>query len=169
VVFDTVEDMHNRIDDPDLDVDAGSVLVLRGCGPKGYPGMPEVANMPLPTKLLQQGVRDMVRVCDGRMSGTAYGTVVLHVAPEAADGGPLGLVRTGDFIILDVPNRRLDVDVPADELASRTPNAGTVAGFAKPARGWEQLYVDHVMQADTGVDLDFLVGSSGAEVSRESH
>jgi dihydroxy-acid dehydratase len=169
VVFDTVEDMHNRIDDPDLEVDADSVLVLRGCGPKGYPGMPEVANMPLPTKLLHQGVRDMVRVCDGRMSGTAYGTVVLHVAPEAAAGGPLGLVQTGDFIVLDVPNRRLELDVPAAELAARSPNAATVAGYAKPRRGWEQLYVDHVMQADTGVDLDFLVGSSGDKVSRESH
>jgi len=169
VVFDTVEDMHNRIDDPDLEVDADSVLVLRGCGPKGYPGMPEVANMPLPTKLLHQGVRDMVRICDGRMSGTAYGTVVLHVAPEAAAGGPLGLVQTGDFIVLDVPNRRLELDVPAAELAARSPNAATVAGYANPRRGWEQLYVDHVMQADTGVDLDFLVGSSGDKVSRESH
>ncbi len=169
VVFDTVEDMHARIDDPDLPVDADSILVLRGCGPRGYPGMPEVANMPLPKKLLQQGVRDMVRVCDGRMSGTAYGTVVLHVAPEAAAGGPLGLVRTGDYIVLDVPKRRLDVDIPAAELAARTPNAATVAGFAAPRRGWEQLYVDHVMQADTGVDLDFLVGSSGDKVSRESH
>ena len=169
VVFDTVEDMHNRIDDPDLEVDADSVLVLRGCGPKGYPGMPEVANMPLPTKLLHQGVRDMVRICDGRMSGTAYGTVVLHVAPEAAAGGALGLVQTGDFIVLDVPNRRLELDVPAAELAARSPNAATVAGYAKPRRGWEQLYVDHVMQADTGVDLDFLVGSSGDKVSRESH
>jgi dihydroxy-acid dehydratase len=169
VVFDTIEDMHNRIDDPDLEVDADSVLVLRGCGPKGYPGMPEVANMPLPTKLLHQGVRDMVRICDGRMSGTAYGTVVLHVAPEAAAGGPLGLVQTGDFIVLDVPNRRLELDVPAAELAARSPNAATVAGYAKPRRGWEQLYVDHVMQADTGVDLDFLVGSSGDKVSRESH
>ncbi|HEY8307647.1 MAG TPA: IlvD/Edd family dehydratase [Lapillicoccus sp.] len=169
VVFDTVEDLHARIDDPDLDVDARSVLVLRGCGPKGYPGMPEVANMPLPTKLLQQGVRDMVRICDGRMSGTAYGTVVLHVAPEAAAGGPLALVRTGDYVVLDVPNRRLDIDVPPAEFAARAPNATTVAGFAAPRRGWEQLYVRHVMQADTGADLDFLVGSSGDEVSRESH
>jgi dihydroxy-acid dehydratase len=169
VVFDTIEDMHARIDDPGLDVDANSVLVLRGCGPKGYPGMPEVANMPLPTKLLQQGVRDMVRVCDGRMSGTAYGTVVLHVAPEAAAGGPLALVQTGDLIILDVPNRRLDVGLPAAELAARTPNAATLAGFARPRRGWEQLYVDHVLQADTGADLDFLLGSSGDQVSRESH
>jgi dihydroxy-acid dehydratase len=169
VVFDTIEDMHARIDDPDLDVDADSVLVLRGCGPRGYPGMPEVANMPVPTKLLAQGVRDMVRVCDGRMSGTAYGTVVLHVAPEAAAGGPLSLVQTGDYIVLDVPARRLELDVPAEELARRTPNAATRAGFASPTRGWERLYVDHVMGADTGADLDFLVGSSGDAVSRESH
>ncbi|MFG2456279.1 IlvD/Edd family dehydratase [Streptomyces sp. NPDC048523] len=169
VVFDSIEDFHARVDDPDLDVDADSVLVLRGCGPKGYPGMPEVANMPLPTKLLEQGVRDMVRVCDGRMSGTAYGTVVLHVAPEAAAGGPLALVRTGDVISLDVAARRIDLEVPAGELAARTPNAATVEGFANPRRGWERLYVDHVQQADRGADLDFLVGSSGSEVSRESH
>ena len=115
MVFDSVEDMHARIDDPDLDVDADSVLMLRGCGPRGYPGMPEVANLPLPTKLLQQGVRDMVRICDGRMSGTAYGTVVLHVSPEAAAGGPLALVRTGDLIMLDV--------------------AGTPPGHRHPSRG----------------------------------
>ncbi|MFI6935389.1 IlvD/Edd family dehydratase [Streptomyces sp. NPDC050287] len=169
VVFDSIEDFHARIDAPDLDVDADSVLVLRGCGPKGYPGMPEVSNMPLPKKLLEQGVRDMVRVCDGRMSGTAYGTVVLHVAPEAAAGGPLALVRTGDFIDLDVEARRIDVDIPADELARRTPDEATVTGFADPRRGWERLYVDHVLQADTGADLDFLVGCSGSEVSRESH
>ncbi|MEU3782068.1 IlvD/Edd family dehydratase [Streptomyces sp900129855] len=169
VVFDSIEDFHARVDDPELDVDADSVLVLRGCGPKGYPGMPEVANMPLPKKLLQQGVRDMVRVCDGRMSGTAYGTVVLHVAPEAAADGPLALVRTGDFITLDVEARRIDVDVPAGELARRTPDEATLTGFAHPRRGWERLYVDHVLQADTGADLDFLVGSSGSEVSRESH
>lgn len=167
VVFDSIEDFHARIDDPDLDVDADSVL--RGCGPKGYPGMPEVSNMPLPKKLLERGVRDMVRVCDGRMSGTAYGTVVLHVAPEAAAGGPLALVRTGDVVSLDVEARRVDVEVPADELARRTPNQATVTGFADPRRGWERLYVDHVLQADTGADLDFLVGSSGSEVSRESH
>ncbi|MFF4258853.1 IlvD/Edd family dehydratase [Streptomyces sp. NPDC001663] len=169
VVFDSIEDFHARIDDPQLDVDADSVLVLRGCGPKGYPGMPEVSNMPLPKKLLEQGVRDMVRVCDGRMSGTAYGTVVLHVAPEAAAGGPLALVRTGDVVSLDVEARRIDVDVPADELARRTPGEATVTGFANPRRGWERLYVDHVLQADTGADLDFLVGSSGSEVTRESH
>jgi dihydroxy-acid dehydratase len=169
VVFDSIEDFHARIDDPDLDVDADSVLVLRGCGPRGYPGMPEVSNMPLPTKLLEQGVRDMVRVCDGRMSGTAYGTVVLHVAPEAAAGGPLAVVRTGDMISLDVATRRIDVDVPAEELAARTPSEATLAGFAAPTRGWERLYIDHVGQADTGADLDFLRGSSGSAVARDSH
>jgi dihydroxyacid dehydratase/phosphogluconate dehydratase len=169
VVFDSIEDFRARIDDPDLDVDPNSVLVLRGCGPKGYPGMPEVSNMPLPRKLLEQGVRDMVRVCDGRMSGTAYGTVVLHVAPEAAAGGPLALVQTGDIISLDIAARRLDLEVSADELAGRTPNKATLAGYARPQRGWERLYVDHVRQADTGADLDFLVGSSGSVVSRESH
>ena len=125
--------------------------------------------MPLPQKLLARGVRDMVRICDGRMSGTAYGTVVLHVAPEAADGGPLGLVRTGDVICLDVGARSLDVELSADELRQRTPDVATVEGFARPARGWQRLYVDHVLQADTGADLDFLVGSSGSEVGRESH
>jgi len=169
VVFDSIEDFRARIDDPDLDIDADSVMVLRGCGPKGYPGMPEVANMPLPAKLLEQGVRDMVRICDGRMSGTAYGTVVLHVTPEAAAGGPLGLVRTGDWISLDVRGKRLDLEVPADELAKRTPNQATLGGFAAPRRGWEQLYVEHVMQADSGADLDFLRGGSGSKVSRESH
>jgi dihydroxy-acid dehydratase len=169
VVFDSIEDMHARIDDPDLDVDAASVLILRGCGPKGYPGMPEVANLPLPTKLLQQGIRDMVRICDGRMSGTAYGTVVLHVAPEAAAGGPLARVRTGDFVILDVDARRLDVDIPAAELAARDPDAATVNAYAKPLRGWELLYVQTVQQANTGADLDFLLGSTGDNVSRESH
>jgi dihydroxy-acid dehydratase len=111
----------------------------------------------------------MVRVCDGRMSGTAYGTVVLHVAPEAAAGGPLALVRTGDPISLDVEARRIDVEVPAEELAARTPDEATLAGFAHPRRGWERLYVDHVLQADTGADLDFLVGASGSQVSRDSH
>jgi len=169
VVFDTIEDMHARIDDPDLEVDGNSILVLRGCGPKGYPGMPEVANMPLPKKLLEQGVRDMVRICDGRMSGTAYGTVVLHVAPEAAVGGALGIVENGDWITLDVPRRRLTLDVTQEELDKRVPNRATVDGFAKPKRGWERLYVEHVMGADTGADLDFLQGSSGHKVSRESH
>jgi len=169
VVFDSVEDMRARIDDPDLDVEACSVLVLRGCGPKGYPGMPEVANLPLPKKLLEQGVRDMVRVCDGRMSGTAYGTVILHVSPEAAAGGPLARVRTGDIIHLDVANRVLEVEVDAGELAARAPAEAAADGYARPGRGWERLYIDHVLQADTGADLDFLVGSSGSEVARESH
>jgi dihydroxy-acid dehydratase len=169
LVFDSVEDMRDRIDDPDLDVDADSVLVLRGCGPKGYPGMPEVANLPLPTKLLEQGVRDMVRVCDGRMSGTAYGTVVLHVAPEGAAGGPLAKVRTGDWIVLDVEARRIDVDVPDGELEARPASEAMAAALARPRRGWEKLYVETVLGAETGADLDFLVGSSGDAVARESH
>ncbi len=169
LVFDSVEDLKARIDDDDLPVTPDTVLVLRGCGPRGYPGMPEVANLPLPKKMLQQGVRDMVRVCDGRMSGTAYGTVVLHVAPEAAAGGLLALVQDGDPIVLDVPRRLLQLDVDDDELARRTPSAALVDGFAAPRRGWERLYVDHVQGADTGADLDFLVGSSGSDVARESH
>ena len=169
LVFDSIEDFHARIDDPELDVDADTVLVLRGCGPKGYPGMPEVSNMPLPQKLLQAGVRDMVRVCDGRMSGTAYGTVVLHVAPEGAAGGPLAKVRTGDWIVLDVPNRRIDVDLPDEELAARPPAPAMVEALARPSRGWEKLYVDTVQGAESGADCDFLIGSSGDEVSRESH
>ncbi|MEU7902530.1 IlvD/Edd family dehydratase [Actinoplanes sp. NPDC049118] len=169
VVFDSVEDFNARIDAPELEVDADSVLVLRGCGPRGYPGMPEVANMPLPTRLLRQGVRDMVRVCDGRMSGTAYGTVVLHVAPEAAAGGPLDRVRDGDWITLDVESRSITVDVPEEEFAAREPSAALRAALARPLRGWQKLYVDTVLGADTGADLDFLVGSSGGVVSRESH
>jgi dihydroxy-acid dehydratase len=169
LVFDNIEDFHTRIDDPELEVDANTILVLRGCGPKGYPGMPEVSNMPLPKKLLAQGVRDMVRICDGRMSGTAYGTVVLHVTPEAAAGGPLALVQTGDEITLDVPGRTLTLEVSEEELQHRRPNAATLEGFAKPVRGWERLYIDHVQQADTGADLDFLVGATGDRVSRDSH
>jgi dihydroxy-acid dehydratase len=169
VVFDSIEDFHARVDDPDLPVDADSVMVLRGCGPRGYPGMPEVSNMPLPAKLLAAGVRDVVRICDGRMSGTAYGTVVLHVSPEAAAGGPLALVRTGDWIVLDVPGRTLTLDVPDDELASRVPSPEAAAAYAAPTRGWQKLYVEHVMGADVGADLDFLVGASGDAVARESH
>jgi dihydroxy-acid dehydratase len=169
MVFDSIEDFKARINDPNLDVDENSVLILRGCGPKGYPGMPEVSNMPMPQKMLDKGVRDMVRICDGRMSGTAYGTVVLHVAPEAAAGGPLGLVQTGDFIELDVEARTLNIDISDADLAARKPNTATVDGFAKSARGWQKLYIDHVMQADSGCDLDFLVGSSGEHISRESH
>jgi len=169
VVFDSVEDLKARLDDPDLDVDEDSVLVLRGCGPRGYPGMPEVGNLPLPAKLLSKGVRDMVRVCDGRMSGTAYGTVVLHVAPEAAAGGPLSLLRDGDPVVLDVAGRRLDADVPAKDWDRRRPAAAMAASLAAPRRGWERLYVEHVLQADRGADLDFLVGCSGDSVVRESH
>ena len=169
VVFDSIEDLLARIDDPDLDVNENSVMVLRGCGPKGYPGMPEVANMPLPKKLLARGVRDLVRISDGRMSGTAYGTVVLHIAPESAAGGPLALLRDGDIVVLDVPRRRIDVDVPAEDWAARQPSVVAAAGYAAPTRGWERLYVDHVRQADTGADLDFLVGRSGDAVRRESH
>jgi dihydroxy-acid dehydratase len=169
LVFDSIEDFRARIDDPDLDVDADSVLVLRGCGPRGYPGMPEVSNLPLPSKVLRQGVRDMVRICDGRMSGTAYGTVVLHVTPEAAADGPLGRIRTGDMISLDVAARRLEVELSDDELSRREPAPAAVAAFAAPARGWERLYVDTVRQADSGADLDFLVGSSGSQVARDSH
>ncbi|MBE1593782.1 dihydroxy-acid dehydratase [Nonomuraea angiospora] len=166
VVFDSIEDVYARLDSPDLDIDETSVLVLRGCGPKGYPGMPEVGNLPLPAKLLEKGVRDMVRISDARMSGTAYGTVVLHAAPEAAAGGPLAKVRTGDPIVLDVAARRLDVDLPDAELAAREP---VKIGHARPVRGWERLYVEHVTQADRGADLDFLIGSSGDHVGRESH
>ena len=169
LVFDNIEDLHNRIDDPNLDVTPDTVLVLRGCGPKGYPGMPEVGNMPLPKKILEQGIRDMVRISDGRMSGTAYGTIILHVSPEAAAGGPLALVQTGDIIALDVPNRSLNIEISESELASRTPTAATSSAYATPVRGWSKLYVDHVQGADTGADLDFLIGSSGDKVSRESH
>ena len=169
VVFDSIEDMRARVDDPDLEVTKDSVLVLRGCGPRGYPGMPEVGNMPLPRKLLEQGVRDMVRISDARMSGTAYGTVILHVAPEAAAGGPLAFIRTGDIVRLDVEARTLTMDVSDAELQSRTPSAASEAAYAAPVRGWAKLYVDHVMQADLGADLDFLVGSSGDSVDRESH
>ena len=169
VVFDSIEELHARIDDPDLDIDETCVLVLRGCGPKGYPGMPEAANTPLPPKLVARGVRDLIRISDGRMSGTAYGTVVLHVAPESAAGGPLSLVRNGDMIVLDVPARRLDLDVPPEELARRQPSEAAAAAYSRPLRGWQRLYVDHVLQADKGVDLDFLVGGSGDEVTRDSH
>ena len=169
LVFDGVEDFHARIDDPNLNVDKNTVLILRGCGPKGYPGMPEVANLILPQKLLEKGVTDMVRICDGRMSGTAYGTVILHVAPEAAAGGPLGLVKDGDIIELDVTKRSLNIDITAEELALRKPSDFMISTFAKPVRGWERLYIDHVMQADRGADFDFLFGASGSSVPRESH
>ena len=169
LVFDSVEDLNHRIDDPELEVTKDTVLILRGCGPRGYPGMPEVGNMPLPKKILEEGIRDMVRISDGRMSGTAYGTIVLHVAPEAAAGGPLALVRTGDMIVLDVPNRTLNIEITEEELKSRAPSKESEAAYAQPDRGWAKLYVDHVQGADRGADLDFLIGSSGDQVQRESH
>ena len=167
LVFDSPTAYHGAVDDPGLDVDEDTVLVVRYCGPRGYPGMPEVANVPLPKKLLRRGLRDMVRVCDGRMSGTAYGTVVLHVAPEAAVGGPLALVRTGDRVALDVPARTLTLEVPDAELAARRARWQPPAPHA--SRGWTRLYTEHVLQADSGADLDFLTGASGHEVPRDSH
>jgi dihydroxy-acid dehydratase len=167
LVFDSQEAYYEVAADPELEVDENTVLVIRYCGPKGYPGMPEVANVPVPARLLKQGVRDIVRICDGRMSGTAYGTVVLHVAPEAAVGGPLALVRTGDWISLDVPARTLTLEVSDDELAAR--RAAWTAPPPPASRGWTWLYTQHVGQADTGADLDFLVGASGAAVGREGH
>jgi dihydroxy-acid dehydratase len=169
VVFESIEDFHARIDGPDLDVDENSVLVLRGCGPKGYPGMPEVSNMAIPKKLLERGIQDLVRICDGRMSGTAFGTVVLHVSPEGAAGGPLSRIRTGDLIELDVPARTLNVKISEAELAARTPSQAMLAALAQPTRGWERMYIDHVEQAHLGADLDFLRGASGSASPRESH
>jgi dihydroxy-acid dehydratase len=167
LVFDSPEAYHQVAADPDLDVDEDTVLIIRYCGPKGYPGMPETANVPLPAKLLKRGVKDIVRICDGRMSGTAYGTVVLHVAPEAAAGGPLALVRTGDMITLDVPARTLSVDISDDEMALR--RAAWTPPPRAATRGWTWLYTEHVQQADTGCDLDFLTGKSGSAVGRDSH
>jgi len=167
VVFENIEDFHARIDDPDLKIDRRSVMVLKNCGPKGYPGMAEVGNMPLPPKLLKQGITDMVRISDARMSGTAYGTVVLHVSPEAAAGGTLALVENGDEIELDVAKGKLQLLVSPAELKKRK------ARWKKPdaplPRGYWKLYFDHVQQASDGADLDFLVGSSGAFVPRDNH
>jgi dihydroxy-acid dehydratase len=167
LVFEDIDDFKARIDSPDLDVLPEDILVLKNCGPKGYPGFPEVGNMPLPKKLLEQGITDMVRISDARMSGTAYGTVVLHTAPEAAIGGPLALVQSGDFIELDVARGSLDLIVPEEELEARR------ATFSPPPtrsdRGYAQLYHDRVLGADRGVDFDFLVGKSGAAVPRDSH
>jgi dihydroxy-acid dehydratase len=166
VVFETIEDFKSKIDDENLDIDENCIMVLKGCGPKGYPGMAEVGNMALPPKVLRKGITDMVRISDARMSGTAYGTVVLHVAPEAAAGGPLALVKTGDIIELDVPARRLHLEVSDAELAKRRA-AWTAPDL--PKRGYYKLYVEHVQQADKGADLDFLVGGSGTTVTRDSH
>jgi dihydroxy-acid dehydratase len=167
VVFENIEDLYARLDSPELDIDETCVMVLQNAGPRGYPGMPEVGNLPLPRRVLEKGIDDMVRISDARMSGTAFGTVVLHVAPESAAGGPLALVRDGDMIELDVANRRLHLDVADDELGRRR------AAWTPPApaseRGYVRLYVEHVLQADEGVDFDFLRGSSGSEVPRHSH
>ena len=166
VVFEDVEELHEEVNDENLEIDETCIMVLKGAGPKGYPGFAEVGNMPLPAKVLRKGITDMVRISDGRMSGTAYGTVVLHVAPEAAVGGPLALVQTGDMIELDVPKRRLHLEVPDEELRRRK---AAWKAPEPPRRGWYRLFHDHVLQADQGMDLDFLVGSSGAEVPRDNH
>jgi L-arabonate dehydrase len=167
VVFENIEHFYERIDDPNLDVDERSVLVLKNCGPRGYPGMPEVGNMPLPPKILKKGITDMVRISDARMSGTAFGTVVLHVSPEAAAGGVLAVVEEGDIIDLDVNSRRLHLNVSDAEIQRRL----SAWKAPKPVfeRGYYKLYFDHVMQADRGADLDFLPGGSGAAVPRDSH
>ena len=167
LVFDSIDEYNALRDDPGLDVDADSVLVVRNAGPRGYPGMPEVGNLQLPRALLEQGIYDVVRISDARMSGTAYGTVVLHVAPEAAVGGPLSLVRSGDWVVLDVPRRALNVELSDEELERRRGEGGP--GVPRPDRGYAKLFVEHVLQADRGVDFDFLVGSSGHGVPRESH
>ena len=167
VVFDSIEDLHERLDDPDLDIDESCVMVLKNAGPRGYPGMPEVGNLPLPKKVLEKGIDDMVRISDARMSGTCFGTIVLHVAPESAIGGPLALVENGDMITLDVEGRKLTLEVDDAELERRR------AAWRQPEpptdRGYAKLYVEHVLQADEGVDFDFLRGGSGSAVPRTSH
>ena len=167
VVFEDIEDFHKRIDDENLDVDESCILVLKNCGPKGYPGMAEVGNMPLPPKVLRKGITDMVRISDARMSGTAYGTVILHTAPEAAAGGPLALVQNGDLIELNVPQRSLHLHVSDEELSRR--KALWKPPTPKLDSGYWKLYIDHVLQADEGVDLDFLQGKRGAFVPRDNH
>jgi dihydroxy-acid dehydratase len=169
VVFENIEDYKARIDDPALDVDENSILVLKGCGPKGYPGMPEVGNMGLPPKVLAKGVRDMVRISDARMSGTAYGTVILHVSPEAEAGGTLALVKNGDEIVFDGPGRSLTLKVDEAELARRRAEWEKARAPSPYNRGWYKLYIERVQQADEGADLDFLVGKTTTEVTRESH
>jgi L-arabonate dehydrase len=167
VVFEDSDDFHKRIDDENLDVDETCILVLKNCGPKGYPGMAEVGNMPLPPKILRKGITDMVRISDARMSGTAYGTVVLHTAPEAAAGGPLAVVQNGDMIELNVPERKLHLHVSDEELARR------LALWKPPtpplSSGYWKLYIDHVNQADEGCDLDFLRGKRGSFVPKDNH
>jgi dihydroxy-acid dehydratase len=167
VVFENIEDFKARIDTDELEVDENSVLVLKNVGPKGYPGMPEVGNMGIPKKLLEKGVKDMVRISDGRMSGTGFGTVILHVSPEAATGGNFAMIKTGDLITLDVPNRLLNVDISAEELAKRKEQY--IPFEPATNRGYVKLYTDHVQQAHLGADMDFLVGGSGSKVLRDSH
>jgi dihydroxy-acid dehydratase len=167
VVFETIEDYHARIEDPDLDIDENSVMVLKNVGPKGYPGMAEVGNMGIPKKLLEKGVHDLVRISDGRMSGTGFGTVILHVSPEAADGGNLALVQNGDYISLDVPNRTLNLEVSDEELSERRKNWQPID--LNITRGYVSMYIKHVEQAHLGADMDFLKGKSGSIVTRDSH
>ena len=167
VVFEDIDDYKAKIEDEALDIDETCVMVLKNCGPKGYPGMAEVGNMGLPAKVLRKGITDMVRISDARMSGTAYGTVVLHTSPEAAAGGPLAVVRNGDFIELDVPNRRLHLDIPEAELAARLAAWRPVVEV--PPSGYAYLHHQHVQGADTGADLDFLNGPRGNAVGKESH
>jgi len=167
IVFEDIEDYKKRIDDPNLDVDENSVMVLKNVGPKGYPGMPEVGNMGLPKKLLEKGVSDMVRISDGRMSGTGFGTVVLHVSPEAAAGGTLSVIEDGDLITLDVAKRLLHVDVSAEVLEKRKQQKALTQNVF--TRGYVSLYTGHVQQAHLGADFDFLKGASGSEVTRHSH
>ena len=167
VVFETIEDYKERINDPDLDIDETCIMVLKNVGPKGYPGMPEVGNMGLPKKLLEKGVKDMVRISDGRMSGTAFGTAFLHVSPESAAGGTLALVQNGDFIEIDVDARKLHLDVSEEELARR--KAAWTMPESEHDRGYINLYINRVNQAHEGADFDFLVGKSGSEIKRDSH
>ncbi len=168
-MFDSIEQYNAARDDPELPVEGDTILVVRNAGPRGYPGMPEVGNLQLPRVLLEQGITDVVRISDARMSGTAYGTVVLHVAPEAAAGGPLALVRSGDWISLDVPARTLHVELDDEELERRREIVAALPAVPVPRRGYARLFVEHVLQANRGVDFDFLVGSSGHAVPRESH
>jgi len=167
VVFENIEDYHARIDDPDLEIDAESIMVLKNVGPKGYPGMAEVGNMALPKKLLEQGITDMVRISDGRMSGTGFGTVILHVSPEAAVGGPLALVQNGDLITLDADKRTLQLEISNEEMKKRM-SAWKLTEKIQ-SRGYVHLYQEHVEQAHLGADLDFLKGCSGSSVTRDSH
>ncbi len=167
VVFEDIDDYKAKINDEALDIDENCIMVLKNCGPKGYPGMAEVGNMGLPPKVLRKGITDMVRISDARMSGTAFGTVVLHTSPEAAAGGPLAVVQNGDMIELDVPNRRLHLDISDADLAARL--AKWSNHIAPPTSGYALMHHQHVMGADTGADLDFLLGSRGHAVGKDSH